>query len=172
MRTALLPLLLAALWSVSPAVAAEREEVGLRALGEYLDDEHDLFQLGVFARWLPAGSRWLRWEAAGGVLHESGKTRLYLSGGPLWRFAPGQDRSTARFVIDFGVHPTLLSKPRFPNVDLGSRIQFTSFLSAGVRFGPERLTRVALRVQHISNAGIDDKNPGSDQLGIELSHRF
>jgi hypothetical protein len=154
-----------------PAVAAEREEVGIRLLAEYIDDEHDLRQQAVFVRWRPDRARRLRWEAAVGTLHE-GSHRAFVSGGPLWRFTPGQDRQSARFVIDFGIHPTLLSKSRFSNVDLGGVFQFTSFLSAGARLGPARATRVALRVQHISNAGIYDKNPGTDQLGLELSHRF
>jgi hypothetical protein len=154
-----------------PAAAAEREEIGLRVVTEYIDDEN-LRQQGIFIRWRPEDARRLRWEVAFGTLHEGSKDRLFVSGGPLWRFTPAQDWRTARFVIDFGVNPTLLSDYKFSKVDLGGRFQFTSFLSAGLRFGREQSSRLAVRLQHISNAGIYDRNPGTDQLGVEFSHRF
>lgn len=171
MRAAPYWILALGLLAAGPAAAAERDEVGFRVLTEYIDDEHDLRQQALFVRWRPDEARRLRWEIAVGTLHE-GSHRAFVSAGPLWRFTPGQDWRSARFVIDFGIHPTLLSKSRFSDIDLGGVFQFTSFLSAGARFGEERATRVAVRVQHISNAGIYDKNPGSDQLGLEISHRF
>jgi hypothetical protein len=171
MRAAPLLLLFVGSLAAGPSAAAEREEVGLRVVTEYIDDEN-LRQQGIFIRWRPADARRLRWEVAFGTLHEGSVDRLFVSGGPLWRFTPWQDWRTARFVLDFGIHPTVLGESKFSRVDLGGRINFTSFLSLGARFGPDRATRMAVRVQHISNAGIYDKNPGTDQLGIELSHRF
>ena len=154
-----------------PVAAAEREEVGLRVVTEYLDDEN-LRQQGIFVRWRPDNARRLRWEIAFGTLHEGSVDRLFLSGGPVWRFAPGQDRESARFVIDLGINPTLLAGAKFSNIDLGGFMQFTSFVSAGARFGRDRASRVAVRVQHISNGSLNSTNLGTDQLGLEFSHRF
>ncbi len=162
---------LAGVIMAGPLPAAEREEVGLRVVTEYLDDEN-LRQQGLFVRWRPDNARRLRWEVAFGTLHEGSVDRLFLSGGPVWRFAPGQDRESARFVIDLGINPTLLAGAKFSNIDLGGFMQFTSFVSAGARFGRDRASRVALRVQHISNGSLNSTNPGTDQLGLEFSHRF
>jgi hypothetical protein len=176
MRSSLLRTFTAGLISVGlllagPVLAAEREEVGLRVVTEYLDDEH-LRQQGIFVRWRPDNARRLRWEIAFGTLHEGSVDRLFLSGGPVWRFTPGQSRESARFVIDLGINPTLLAGAKFSRVDLGGFMQFTSFVSAGARFGRDRSSRVALRVQHISNGSLNSTNPGTDQLGLEISHRF
>jgi len=155
----------------APLGAAEREEVGLRVVTEYLDDEH-LRQQGIFVRWRPDGARRLRWELAFGTLHEGSVDRLFLSGGPVWRFTPFQQRESARFVLDLGLNPTLLGGAKFSTVDLGGVVQFTSFISIGARLGRDQATRVAARVQHISNGSLNSTNPGTDQLGIEISHRF
>ena len=154
-----------------PVLAAEREEVGLRVVTEYLDDEH-LRQQGIFVRWRPDDARRLRWELAFGTLHEGSVDRLFLSGGPVWRFTPFQQRESARFVLDLGLNPTLLGGGKFSTVDLGGVVQFTSFISIGARLGRDQATRVAARVQHISNGSLNSTNPGTDQLGIEISHRF
>ena len=171
LRKILAGLVATGLLLAGPAVAAEREEVGLRVVTEYLDDEH-LRQQGIFVRWRPDNARRLRWEVAFGTLHEGSVDRLFLSGGPVWRFAPGQSRESARFVIDLGINPTLLAGAKFSRIDLGGFMQFTSFVSAGARFGRDRASRVAVRVQHISNGSLNSTNPGTDQLGLEFSHRF
>ena len=170
-RAAIAGLLCAVFAWAGPCAAAEREEVGLRAVTEYIDDVN-LRQQGIFVRWRPEAARRLRWEVAFGTLHEGSVDRVFLSGGPLWRFAPGQDRSDARFVIDLGLHPTLLAGAKFSRIDLGGFMQFTSFVSVGARFGRDHAGRVAVRVQHISNGSLNSTNPGTDQLGMELSYRF
>ncbi len=164
-------LILAGSLAAAPVWGAEREEVGLRVVTEYLDDEN-LRQQGIFIRWRPEEARKLRWEVAFGTLHEGSVDRLFLSGGPLWRFTPGQPWRSARFVIDLGLHPTLLAGAKFSTIDLGGFMQFTSFVSAGARFGQDRDFRVAVRVQHISNGSLNSTNPGTDQLGMEFSYRF
>ena len=171
MRVATSCLVLAGFLATGPTVAAELEEVGLRAVTEYLDDEN-LRQQGIFLRWRPDSAQHLRWELAFGTLHEGSVDRVFVSGGPLWRFTPWQDWRSARYVIDLGLNPTLLGGAKFSRIDLGGVVQFTSFVSAGARFGRDRETRVALRLQHISNGSLNSTNPGTDQFGLEFSHRF
>ena len=51
--------------------------------------------------------------------------------------------------------------------DMGSAIEFRSSITAGYRF--DGGIRVGAFYNHISNAGIDDRNPGADTAGISVT---
>lgn len=107
------------------------------------------------------GSGWTlgtRLDTAIGALHGGGETGVVLSIGPALAVVhPGQ-----RFALELGVSPTVLSRHEYGDADLGGKLQFTSFIGLSYR-ATERL-EVNGRIQHLSNAGISDPNPGLDQI--------
>jgi len=49
---------------------------------------------------------------------------------------------------------------------------FGDHLAIGWQFGDERKNEVALRLQHFSNAGIREPNPGENFVQLRYAHRF
>ena len=142
--------------------------VGARAgltdsvMGENLNQFEVTATYGLPWDW-SLGSGWMlgtRLDTTIGALHGGGETGAVLSVGPALAFAhPGQ-----RFAIELGISPTLLSRHEYGDADLGGNIQFTSFLGLSYRVS-ERL-EVNGRIQHMSNAGISEPNPGLDQIAL------
>lgn len=54
--------------------------------------------------------------------------------------------------------------------DLGSRILFHVPIEAGVQITDAN--RVSIYFEHVSNAWLADPNPGMDNIGLRLAHRF
>lgn len=111
---------------------------------------------------------WQYWDAerlelAVGVLDDGDRIRPFLSVGPVWHWPMGQ----SRYFVEFGISPTLIAGSKFQHEDLGGNFHFTSALVFGAEIG--RRGFVALRLQHTSNAGLRDTNPGMDMLGISFS---
>lgn len=50
------------------------------------------------------------------------------------------------------------------DLDLGGTIQFRSQAEVGYRFGSDQ--RVSLSYSHLSNAGLDEENPGSEVITV------
>jgi hypothetical protein len=75
-----------------------------------------------------------------------------------------------RLLLKAGVSPTIISKDNYGEEDLGGPVQFTSHigLAAKVYSG----LSVGYRLQHMSNAGLYDKNPGLNLHMLEVSWRF
>ena len=105
-------------------------------------------------------------EASIGVINRADDNRPFIGLGPVWRW---QDSSSAAYV-DFGISPTVLGGDGLDNKDLGGAFFFSSALSAGYHF--DNGWTVALRLQHISNGGLNDTNPGLDLLGLSVFGGF
>ncbi len=81
---------------------------------------------------------------------------------------------------DWDVHPVLRISPNFSlglyeqgdgdELQLGSPIEFRSALEGSVRLAPR--WRLGLAYDHISNAGIGDTNPGTEQLLLSLAYEL
>lgn len=69
-----------------------------------------------------------------------------------------------------GSSPTFIGRNRFGPLNLGSAFQFTSHL--GVAWAVFPRLELGYRFQHMSNAGIDDDNPGLDSHVVMLAWRF
>lgn len=54
--------------------------------------------------------------------------------------------------------------------DLGSRVLFHVPIEAGIQLN--EVNRVSVYFEHVSNAWAADPNPGMDNIGIRLAHRF
>ena len=72
--------------------------------------------------------------------------------------------------IDFGISPAYLSEDRYGKEDMSGHIQFLSH--GGVSLLPFRNLGVGYRFQHVSNADIQQPNPGINMHSLELNYRF
>lgn len=120
------------------------------------------------AAWYVPAPRWTRanrLEVAAGAIQNSSSSQGFAFVGPVWLLT---DERRATFV-EFSIGPTLLSGSNFAGHELGGNVQFRSALALGREFGRRRLFRLALRVEHISNGGLRDDNPGLDSIGLSFS---
>lgn len=75
-----------------------------------------------------------------------------------------------RLAFLFGIYPTYLDSSEFETDDFGAKIQFTSALN--INFQPLPHLTIGYRIQHMSNAGISDENPGLNTHFLEVGYRF
>jgi hypothetical protein len=104
-----------------------------------------------------------RLNASAGVLDGGGDSAAIVSVGPgLAWINPGR-----QFTVEAGISPTLMTRHEFGDADFGGPFRFTSLNS---RIGKQ--TTAAVRIQHMSNAGIYDSNPGLDQVMLGINYLF
>ena len=162
--------------NASAARGAEQEWVEAGARIGFSKSVHgeSFNQLEIAAAWrLPwtwmLDSGWRldsRINASAGVLHGGGDTAAIATTGPgLAWVSPSQ-----QFTVEAGISPTLVSRHEFGNADFGGIFQFTSFIGLNYRIGKQ--TTTSFRVQHMSNAGIYDRNPGLNQAMLGINYRF
>jgi hypothetical protein len=72
--------------------------------------------------------------------------------------------------LELGSSPTYISRHEFGGRDLGGPLQFNTHI--GLAWEMTRRWRLEYRYQHISNAGIDKRNPGLNLQGIGLGYLF
>ena len=65
---------------------------------------------------------------------------------------------------------TLLSRHDFSERDVGSLVQFTSYI--GLNWDLSSRFRIGYRFQHMSNAGLGSPNPGLNLQVLAASYRF
>ena len=117
----------------------------------------------------PRRLRARRLELAIGSLSTSRDHSAFVSLGPVWRLAL-HDRPV---FVELGISPTLIvGGSSFNGRDLGGNVHFTSSLAVGANFGRLDTASVSLRVQHTSNAGLSNTNPGMDMVGINFAFNF
>ena len=116
--------------------------------------------------WMPS-----RLDFSAGWLERGSHASLFVSAGPSYRWHMNKS-DQSKWFVDFGVHPTFISQSRFEGKNLGGEVFFTSHLGLGVYLGRQGKSSLVLRYQHISNAGLNDRNPGVDMLGLAYSYNF
>lgn len=152
--------------TTSEVHAAILDEIRLSVAGEQFSGTE---QLGVvFHLRAPTWLRAHHIEIAVGAIQNADDAQAFLSTGPVWRLG-GLDQAV---FVDFGFSPTVIGGSRFNDRDMGGNVHFTSSLSIGRTFGQSRQSAVALRLQHISNGGLNDANPGMDMLGLNFIFNF
>jgi len=110
-------------------------------------------------------------DVTAGLLEGGSDSASLVSFGPSYRFDMRKSEA-GRWFVDFGVHPTLLSKSTFDGRHLGGSFHFTSHVGLGAYLGRQKKTSLSLRLQHTSNAGLNRSNPGLDMLGLRFSYHF
>lgn len=120
---------------------------------------------GAAPRWLNAN----RLEFEFGAILRGEQSRASISLGPVWRWGPSTaDKS---WFVDFGLSPTVLGGAKFAGKDLGGNLHLTSSLAIGQHFGARSAATVSLRVQHMSNLGLNSTNPGVAMIGLSSTYR-
>jgi len=167
-------LLIGGVFLTSGVAAADWRMLGLRAGISDNRNEEDFRQYEGYAAWnLPfsweLGAGWTLaayLEANAGVLTGGGTTAFVASIGPGLYFTGLRKRIS----IYLGVNPTIISRHRFGDDDLGGPFQFTSHI--GIDFNIARHFAVGYRLQHMSNFVFYDSNPGLNLHMIEAVYRF
>lgn len=116
-------------------------------------------------KWLRAN----RLEFALGAVSRAEQSRPFISLGPVWRWEP--EGSKKNWFVDFGLSPTVLGGAKFDGRDLGGNLHFTSSVEIARKFGRSGSSTVSLRLQHLSNGGLNDTNPGLDTIMLGFSYR-
>ena len=146
--------------------------VGIRGGASFLDNDESFTQFEAFVHY---GLPW-RWQFDSGwsVATEVGATLGVLEGGgdsaAIGTIIPNLALNKDWFTLRLGVGPTLLTDDQFGDEDFGTQFQFTSFLSLDFNVSPS--LAIGYRIQHMSNAGIDDENPGLNLNMLQLSYTY
>ncbi len=138
---------------------------GVRTAEAYLRWPAPFVQQRVVAPYLPAGGR-ARWAVALGHGEDGSDRATVFALGPTLEYALPADH----WRVSLGILPTLLSDYAGDNRNLGGPFEFTSHI--GLRWDPHGAWYLGARIQHTSNAGLYDANPGVDLLAVEIGHRF
>lgn len=175
-RRALVYLLLVS--CAPPAVADEAFRFGAAVGAAGKVDGRQVHKFAVSAaRPLPlpallrprAGAAWtlaLRLRATLGAYRgDDSSETLLASLGPELSFG----RAGLPVTLDVGTAPTFVGRDRFGGVDLGGRFQFTSH--AGLTLALGNCCAISYRIEHVSNAGLESRNPGLDQHVVEFTLR-
>lgn len=157
-------------WQTASAGSPKDESVqlGLRAsfISDNKDEDFDQFEL-VYSR--PLSWTWpenlsSRLDITLGYMSAGGDDGYLLSVGPsFW-----SNKYWGGTSFGFGISPTLLSESRFGDENLGGQFHFTSFV--GVKYDTSKNTNLGLRLQHLSNGGLDDDNPGLNLVILEFRY--
>ncbi|NJN45895.1 MAG: acyloxyacyl hydrolase [Candidatus Competibacteraceae bacterium] len=75
-----------------------------------------------------------------------------------------------RLRLEAGIDIAVLSRTRFDEVDFGSALEFISHVQFAWEVA-ERLT-AGYRFQHMSNAGLNARNPGLNLHFLSLEYSF
>lgn len=86
-----------------------------------------------------------------------------------WRGAQG----ASPWFLEAGTSLMVTGKQLYnDNQRMGTRFNFASHLGVGMNFGQQHAHELSLRVQHASNAGIKNPNPGLNFWQIRYAHVF
>ena len=88
---------------------------------------------------------------------------------PVFRLAAAD--SPLYFEAAIGFH-YLSDYPSRGGSAFSTRFQFGDHLGVGVRFGERKAHDVGLRLQHLSNAGIKNPNPGINLILVRYQYHF
>lgn len=148
--------------------------IGLRGGVDDNRNDEDYKQYEGFASWsLP----WiwhpsLNWtigtylEANAGILRGGGESGFVGSIGPGIFFTGFNNKLD----ISMGINPTIISKHKFGDENLGGPVEFTSHIGLNLNFA--RHFTIGYRLQHMSNCVIYEHNPGLNIHMIEVGYRF
>ena len=90
---------------------------------------------------------------------------------PVLRLERLRDGVAPYFEASLGAH-LLSSRQINGNRAFSTSFQFGEYVGAGLLFGPRHNVGVALRLQHVSNGGIENPNPGLTFVSAAMQYRF
>ena len=142
--------------------------------------------VGVSAKW-NWDSQWFtegdwyvggHWEAGVGYWdgdrgEHSNSDIVHVGVTPVFRLArhePYPNGVKPFFEGAIGFH--VMSDDKFGDKDFGTEFAFGDHISAGVQFGDQQKHELSLRMQHFSNAGLNDSNPGINFGVVRYGYNF
>jgi len=148
-----------AVLATRPAGAAEPDFLAFALGGHDVNDNETAFEARLEYR---SDIELLRLRPFSGVMVSSDQA-VYAYGGVLLDlFFGNRAVLTPSFAVGY--------YDRGNGKDLGADIEFRSQIEAGYRFADR--SRLALSFSHISSAGIDEVNPGTDELVVTYAVPF
>jgi lipid A 3-O-deacylase len=111
-----------------------------------------------------------RWRAQTDTLSDHQEWATQVSVGPAMRLL---SHSKAGWYLEAGLGPSAIT-PRFHRNDteLSTRFQFRSHVGVGLAWGSHGRHDVGLRLEHFSNAGLRQPNPGVNWLALRYTVAF
>lgn len=112
--------------------------------------------------------RWTPHDAAGGNhdVNDFGIT-------PVWRIVPAQSSASVVPFAELAVGAHYISDHEIYNGrNMSTHFQFGDHVGAGLSLGPQHDWDVMVRLQHLSNAGLQNPNPGMNFYQLRLTHWY
>ncbi len=92
---------------------------------------------------------------------------------PVWRVSPTQSNSSFIPFMELGVGAHYITNHDiYADRQMSTNFQFGDHVGAGVTLGQQHDWDVMVRFQHLSNAGIQNPNPGINFLQLRVGHWF
>jgi hypothetical protein len=166
-----------ALLTPRASVAASEEtgwvKVGAMVAAATVDQNEDFEQYEIFLTyalpWHKNGETWSFFshlDMTGGMIADSEKYTSIGSIGP----RVGYRKNDGAVIFDIGSRVTLVGDDKLGERALDGPVHFTSHFRIG--FGLFDKAELGFRIQHMSNAGLGDHNPGLDLLVVDLAWYF
>lgn len=137
------------------------------------ENEEDFTQVQIFGviplPWDSQGSGWFLNTVLQGTvaaMHAGGDTGVVFTLGPGIEFGP----ESVPLTFSLGINPSIATRKHYGDENLGGWFYFTSYVGLNYRLG-EHLG-LGFQASHMSNAGVNDRNPGVNIYALELSYRF
>jgi hypothetical protein len=125
-------------------------------------------------RWTFRTGNWhgrVYWDVNAGVWEQGVDTIYDLGVTPVVRLE--HERPNGSPYLELGIGPHMLSNLAVtPYRTFTTHLQFGDHIGAGLRFGDEERYDIGVRLQHISNAGIQNPNPGINFLQLRLQYHY
>jgi hypothetical protein len=150
------------------------ESVGARFGASPTSNAHDYHEIDTFLnvnlpwRW-DLGKEWFvqtRFDFSAGWMGWTEADTAVITMGPSFLFR----REAVPVSFEGGSGPTILSRYDLISKNFGEPLQFTSYAGFNLDFGKH--LRVGYRFQHMSNAGINERNPGLNLHMLKISYLF
>jgi hypothetical protein len=147
------------------------------------DDDIDRFGATLTwdwgVQWFADGAWYLggHWEIGGSYWEgDEGRTGNESLGEfgvtPVLRLSPHKPLGGWSSYLELGVGVHLMTDDQLGDKDFGTEFAFGSLAGGGVRFGSRGQFELGYRYQHLSNAGIEDSNPGINYHMVRIGYRF
>jgi lipid A 3-O-deacylase len=92
---------------------------------------------------------------------------------PVWRLRPSQYYGSISPFVEAAVGFHYISDHQiYAGRDMSTHFQFGDHVGAGLTLGEHHDWDVMLRLQHLSNAGLQNPNPGINFYQVRLSHWY
>lgn len=137
--------------------------------------------LGVLVPWAPVEAlrngpwsfHWDLYASDWNAPLQTGGRRNYAQIGGIATFRYRFGASSSPWFAEAGLGGTMMHRVYHTSThDFSTAFQFTEVLGLGYSFGAQREHELSLRLQHFSNAGVKEPNPGENFVRLRYAYRF